>query len=95
MREKPHAPIYAHAVGACCSRAYAVALRETDSAEPAKARLLDRVCAAASLRHYRRRTEVAYVPWIRRCILVHAKRHRAEMEQAEVTSFPGSLAVAD
>jgi integrase len=36
--------------------------------------LLDRVHAAARLRHYSRRTEAAYVAWIRRYIFFHGKR---------------------
>jgi len=37
-------------------------------------RLLDQVRAALRLRHYSRRTEHAYVGWIRRYILFHGKR---------------------
>jgi site-specific recombinase XerD len=56
-------------------------------------RLLDRVREAIRARHYSRRTEKAYVHWIRRYILFHGKRHPAEMGAAEVTSFLTSLAV--
>jgi hypothetical protein len=53
----------------CASgRRHALAFHEGGSPEPAKPRLLDRVRAAARLRHYRRRTEAAYVAWIRRYI---------------------------
>jgi hypothetical protein len=38
-------------------------------------RLLDQVRRAIRLRHYSRRTEAAYVAWIRRFILFHGKRH--------------------
>src|SRR5207247_293665 len=44
-------------------------------------------------RHYSRRTEKAYVHWIKRYIFFHAKRHPAEMGAAEVTAFLTSLAV--
>jgi len=56
-------------------------------------RLLDRVRDALRLRHRRRRTERAYVGWIRRCILFHGKRHPAEMGAEEVSRFLSSLAV--
>ncbi len=45
------------------------------------------------LRHYSRRTEKAYVAWIRRYILFHDKRHPAEMGPPELTRFLSSLAV--
>ena len=50
-------------------------------------RLLDRVREALRLHHYSRRTEKAYVHWIRRYILFHGKRHPAEMGADEVTRF--------
>ena len=40
-----------------------------------KPKLLDRVRAAICSRHYSRRTEDAYVHWIRRFIFFHGKRH--------------------
>lgn len=48
---------------------------------------------AVRLRHYSRRTEEAYIAWIRRYILFHGKRHPAEMGAAEITQFLTSLAV--
>ena len=60
---------------------------------PRKPRLLDTVRDALRLRHYSRRTERAYVGWIRRYIVFHAKRHPAEMGAAEVSRFLSSLAV--
>jgi integron integrase len=56
-------------------------------------RLLDRVRHAARLRHLSRRTEQAYVSWIRRFILFHGKRHPADMGEAEVVGFLSHLAV--
>jgi hypothetical protein len=56
-------------------------------------RLLDRVCSAIRTRHYSRRTERAYVGWIRRFILFHDKRHAADMGGPEVTRFLTHLAV--
>lgn len=57
-------------------------------------RLLDRVRDKIRLKHYSIRTEEAYVQWIRRYILHHAKRHPAEMGAAEVEAFLTHLAVA-
>jgi integron integrase len=70
------------------------AVRETAPSEPPKPQLLDRVRATLRARHYSRRTEEAYVAWIRRYIFFfHAKRHPAEMGAPEVTRFLSSLAV--
>ncbi len=66
---------------------------ETTPAGPRPPRLLDRVRAAARIRHYSPRTEDAYVAWIRRYILFHGKRHPSEMGAPEVTRFLTSLAV--
>ena len=55
-----------------------------------KTRLLDRVCDALRIRHYSRRTERAYVGWIRRFILFHGKCHPAEVG---ATAFLSALAV--
>ena len=70
-------------------------MREASSPAPRPPRLLDRVREAIGSRHYSRRTEKAYVHWIRRCIFFHGKRHPAEMGTAEVTAFLTSLAVQD
>jgi hypothetical protein len=50
-------------------------------------RLLDRVRAGLRARHYSKRTERAYVGWIRRFILFHGKRHPDEMGGAEVGAY--------
>ncbi len=55
-------------------------------------RLLDRVREAIRARHYSRRTETAYVGWIRRFVLFHGKRHPEQMGVAEVTLYLTSLA---
>ncbi len=60
---------------------------------PPPPRLLDRVRAALRTRHYSRRTEKAYVGWIRRFILFHGKRHPSEMGAAEITRFLSALAI--
>jgi len=69
------------------------AVHEASPGGAPKPRLLDRVREAIRARHYSRRTEKAYVHWIRRYIFFHGKRHPIEMGAAEVTSFLTSLAV--
>jgi site-specific recombinase XerD len=55
-------------------------------------RLMDRVRGAIRLRHYSRRTEEAYVTWIRRFIVFHGKRHPSEIGPRGVTEFLTALA---
>jgi integron integrase len=55
-------------------------------------RLLDQVRRAVRVKHYSRRTETAYVNWIRRFILFHEKRHPSGMGELEVSSFLSWLA---
>lgn len=55
-------------------------------------KLLDRVRVAIRTRHYSRRTEEAYVLWIRRFIVFHGKRHPRELGEVEVAAFLSSLA---
>jgi hypothetical protein len=62
-------------------------VRETGPVGPPPPRLLDRVRQAISARHYSRRTEKAYVHWIKRYIFFHGKRHPMEMGATEVTQF--------
>jgi len=70
-------------------------LRETAPAAAAKPKLLDRVRHAVRTRHYSRRTEKAYVHWVKRYIFFHGKRHPAEMGAAELTAFLTALAVRE
>jgi integron integrase len=55
--------------------------------------LLDRVRTAIRTRHYSRRTEEAYVYWIRRFIVFHEKRHPRELGASHVASFLSWLAI--
>src|SRR3989442_7885615 len=55
-------------------------------------KLLDQVRQAIRLRHYSRRTEAAYVAWIRRFIVFHRKRHPREVREPAITAFLSSLA---
>jgi len=50
-------------------------------------KLLDRVRQTIRAKHYSRRTESAYVDWIRRYILFHQKRHPSEMGAPEIAAF--------
>jgi len=58
-----------------------------------KPRLLDRVRQAIQALHYSRRTEKAYVSWIKRFIFFNGKRHPDELDEEEVTAFLNYLAV--
>jgi len=55
-------------------------------------RLLARVSEAIRRRYYSRRTEQAYVHWIKRFIYFHGKRHPRDIGEAEVTAFLNDLA---
>jgi integron integrase len=70
-----------------------LAVHEASFPPARRPRLLDRVRETIRARHYSRRTEKAYVAWIRRYILFHDKRHPAEMGSAEVARFLTALAV--
>lgn len=49
---------------------------------------------AIRVRHYSRRTEKAYVNWVKRFIFFHNKKHPAEMREPEVSAFLTWLAVS-
>ena len=57
-----------------------------------KPKLMDQVHEAMRARHYSRRTEEAYVQWIKRFIFFHDKRHPASMGGEEVNGFLSWLA---
>ncbi|NJN51703.1 MAG: integron integrase [Gammaproteobacteria bacterium] len=54
--------------------------------------LLDRLRLAIRVRHYSRRTEQAYVHWVKRFIRYHGMRHPAKMGNREVARFLSFLA---
>ena len=64
------------------------------SAKPTP-RLYDATIEAMRVRHYSRRTEQAYVHWIRRFILFHRHRHPRELGEADVNRFLTHLAVKE
>ncbi|MGE5523878.1 MAG: phage integrase N-terminal SAM-like domain-containing protein [Rhodospirillaceae bacterium] len=60
---------------------------------PTAPRLLDQVRDTIRRKYMSRRTEEAYVHWIRRYICFTGKRHPATLGEAEVTAFLSHLAV--
>lgn len=54
---------------------------------------MDEVRRKIRLKHYSRRTEDAYVGWVRRFILANERRHPREMGAVEVEAFLSGLAV--
>ncbi len=61
---------------------------------PFKPRILDRLRAAIRTRHYSRRTEEAYVAWVRQFIVQQGMRHPETMGAREVGDFLRWLATA-
>jgi len=59
---------------------------------PAKPRLLDQVRAACRVRHFSRRTEEAYLTWIRRFIVSSGKMHPQSLGEPAISAFLSSLA---
>jgi integrase len=57
-----------------------------------KPKLLDQVRDVIRRKHYSIRTEQAYIDWIKRFIIYHAKRHPVEMAEEEVARFLTHLA---
>ena len=58
-------------------------------------RLLAQLRSALRVRRYSRRTEDAYVQWVRRFVRFHGLRHPAELGPAEVGGFLTALAVRE
>jgi integron integrase len=56
-------------------------------------KLLDRVGQAIRVKHLSRKTEDAYIYWIRKFILFHNKRHPRDMTEKEVRQFLSHLAI--
>ena len=80
---------------AATDHAAPLVVRESTPPGTPKLKLLDRVRNRIRARHYSRRTEKAYVHWIKRYIFFHGKRHPAEMGAPEATAFLTALAVRD
>lgn len=58
-------------------------------------RLYDRIVEVLRVRHYSRRTEEAYIHWIRRFIEFHRRRHPRHLTEADVNRFLTHLAVKE
>jgi hypothetical protein len=54
--------------------------------------LLEKVRARLHERRYSRRTEEAYVAWIRRYVLFHDRRHPGDLSVTHVRAFLSALA---
>jgi integron integrase len=52
---------------------------------------MEQVRVALRVRHYSRRTEIAYTGWIRRFVVFHDRRHPSTMGEAEIVSFLNDL----
>ena len=77
-------------IGAFC---YGRAMSETAPAVPQQPpRFMDRVHEQIRVKHYRIRTEHAYVDWVRRYILVHGRRHSFGSGAIQVEGFLTHLA---
>src|SRR6266853_1635785 len=63
-----------------------------EGVELRRPRLLDQVHEAIRRRYFSRRTEEAYVHWIRRFIYFSGRRHPEGLGEAEVTAFLNHLA---
>jgi site-specific recombinase XerD len=55
-------------------------------------KLLDRVRDTIRLKHLSKRTEEAYVHWIKNFIIFHNKRHPAELGEGEIRAYLNHLA---
>ena len=64
-----------------------------DTVAGRKPKFLNQMRTFMRARRYSRRTEQAYVDWVRRFILFHSKRHRRELGEAEIVEFLSDLAV--
>jgi hypothetical protein len=58
-------------------------------------RLYDRVVEVLRARRYSRRTEEAYLHWIRRFVLFHNGTHPRELAENDVNGFLTHLAVGE
>jgi hypothetical protein len=83
--------LFSHGLASPSSRHWRPVAR-TPAGAP-KPKLLDQVRQALRARHYSRRTEEAYVFWIKRFIFFHGVRHPAGMGESEINQFLTDLAV--
>jgi len=67
----------------------------SQSTQPRKPKLLDRLRAEIRLRHYSIRTERSYCDWVKRYCYFHNLRHPNDMGAREITAFLSHLAVRE
>src|SRR5207247_2762827 len=67
--------------------------REGGAEYASRPRLLDAVRGQIRARHFSRRTEKAYIGWIKRYVLFHGKRHPRDLRTEHVARFLTWLAV--
>jgi hypothetical protein len=65
----------------------------TPTPTPTRPKLLTLLRQALRVHHYSRRTEEAYVGWVRRYVRFHGLRHPAELGQEEIREFRTAVAV--
>ncbi len=65
----------------------------TRATPPGREKLLTQVRRAMRVRHYSRRSEDAYVQWIRRYVRFHGLQHPAELDATNIAQFLSHLAV--
>ena len=58
-------------------------------------RLYDRVVEVLRTRHYSRRTEEAYLHWIRRFLLFHTGAHPRKLAESDINRFLTHLGVGE
>lgn len=58
-------------------------------------RLYDRIVEVLRVRHYSRRTEEAYINWIRRYVEFHQHQHPRQLAEDDVNRFLTHLAVKE
>ena len=56
-------------------------------------KLIDQLTDELRTRHYSKRTEQAYVLWVKRYIRFHKMRHPKDMAEAEINAFLTNLAM--
>jgi len=83
LAARPHRLIRQHGASAVC---------EPDAAPFGAPRLIDRIRETMRVKRYSRRTEDAYLGWIRRYFVFHSKRHPSEIGAEHVTGFLTNLA---
>jgi len=72
---------------------YPTKVNEKSKFRPTAIRLMDQVREVLRYHHYGRKTEVAYVRWIKGFIYFHHKRHPKEMGKHEIGAYLSHLAV--